>query len=67
MKCVKTKDGEIKRLPDEEAEALYRSGEATFVPKSAWKKVDPTYPARAKAENARRERQEAEKAAKAAK
>jgi hypothetical protein len=62
MKCIKTKAGEIKRLPDVEAEALVRGNEATFVAKSQWKKVDPGHKERAKAEKARKERQAAEKA-----
>jgi hypothetical protein len=62
MKCIKTKDGEIKRVQDKEAEVLCRSGEATFIPKSLWKKDNPEHEARAKAEKARKERQAAEAA-----
>ena len=65
VKCIKTSKGDIKRLPDVEAEALVRSGEAAFVPKSLWKKDNPEHDARAKAEKARKERQAAETAAKA--
>jgi hypothetical protein len=38
MKCVKTRDGKILRLPDFQAKALIEAGAAFFVPKSEWKK-----------------------------
>lgn len=39
MKCVKVIKGNdfIKRISNEKAEKLVRSGQAKYVPKSAWK------------------------------
>jgi len=37
MKCVKHGD-KIKRVTDQEAATLVKSGQATYVPKREWKK-----------------------------
>lgn len=62
MKCVKTKGGEVKRIADDEAQELVRSGDATFVPKGEWKKDNPEHEKRAQQEAVRKDRVAAEKA-----
>lgn len=61
MKCVKTKSGEIARIDDQVADKMVRSGEATFIPKSEWKKNNPEHKERSKQEAARKAKAEAEK------
>ena len=41
MKCVKTEKGSVERLPNEVAEQLVKSGDATYVAKSEWKAGNP--------------------------
>lgn len=62
MKCVRTKSGEVTRVDNDVAETMVRSGEATFVPRSEWKKDNPEHDKRAEQEAARKARVEAEKA-----
>jgi len=38
MKCIKLSSGKIERVPDERADALVSHGNASFIPKSIWKK-----------------------------
>lgn len=42
MKCIKTTENTIRRLPDGVAAAAVAAGRATFVSKSEWKKVRDT-------------------------
>ena len=37
MKCVMSKDGNVKRVPNEQANELVQQKGFTFVPKQAWK------------------------------
>lgn len=62
MKCVKTKSGEITRVDDIVADKMVRSGEATFIPRSEWKKNNPEHKERSKQEAARKAKLEAQKA-----
>ena len=37
MKCIKSKDGEIRRVSDVDAEERVKGGYWKFIPKSEWK------------------------------
>ena len=37
MKCIKSKDGEIRRVSDEDADDRVKGGYWKFIPKSEWK------------------------------